>query len=432
MANQLAPRMERRGGGGVNRLLGIIEPAMTVGSAIAAEVPALAVGLASLNTVEDRLKPFSEAVSAADEVREMLTYNPRSMEGQAGMQSLINSVSQLADTVGLDTAFQVLNEEIIPRVQSTLGKDAARELGSMVMMIPAVRRLPMDTASRMQRAKEMGFDVDNPVYHGSVEKDFEFFDDEKIGLRDEGFFGRGHYFADSKGEANYYGPFVGEYVVKGNLLNLDSPEGMSAVDRNYERKRFIHQMEKLDEIDALDEPQRKGLQAVKDIEKFVDDNVIVSKGQNDDGSTGFYVKVKKPMLTKYEDGSTFQDFVDAPPFGQRGNRFHLDKEDAIEHLKERIINDIQYNRDNTFRQKFPGIENVMFDLSEYIRFGGIGSSELSKKAKAAGYDGIKVYDETVIFDPKNIRKKEAEFEPEKKDSSNLLSSILDQRFRNIA
>ena len=166
MANQLAPRMERRGGGGVNRLLGIIEPAMTVGSAIAAEVPALAVGLGSLNTIEDKQRPLSDAVAAADEVREMLTYDPRSMEGQAGMQSLINSVSQLADTVGLDTAFQVLNEEIIPRVQSTLGEDAARELGSMAMMIPAVRRLsglPMDTASRMQRAKEMGFDDEPSV-----------------------------------------------------------------------------------------------------------------------------------------------------------------------------------------------------------------------------------------------------------------------------
>ena len=141
MANLLAPRMERRGGGGVNRLLGIIEPAMTVGSAIAAEVPALAVGLGSLNTIEDKQRPLSDAVAAADEVREMLTYNPRSMEGQAGMQSLINSVSQIADTVGLDTAFQVLNEEIIPRVQSTLGEDAARELGSMAMMIPAVRRV---------------------------------------------------------------------------------------------------------------------------------------------------------------------------------------------------------------------------------------------------------------------------------------------------
>ena len=198
---------------------------MTVGSAVASEVPALVVGLGSLNTVEDRLKPFSEAVAAADEVRDMLTYNQNSIEGQAGMQSLINSVKYLIETTGLDKAFQVLNEEIIPRVQSTLGEDAARELGSMAMMIPAVRRLsglPMDTASRMQRAKEMGFDVNNPVYHGSVEKDFEFFDDEKIGLRDEGFFGKGHYFADSKGEANYYGPFVGEYVVKGNLLNLDS------------------------------------------------------------------------------------------------------------------------------------------------------------------------------------------------------------------
>lgn len=133
--------MERRGGGGVNRLLGIIEPAMTVGSAIAAEVPALAVGLGSLNTIEDKQRPLSDAVAAADEVREMLAYNPRSMEGQAGMQSLINSVSQIADTVGLDTAFQVLNEEIIPRVQSTLGEDAARELGSMAMMIPAVRRV---------------------------------------------------------------------------------------------------------------------------------------------------------------------------------------------------------------------------------------------------------------------------------------------------
>ena len=203
MANQLAPRMERRGGGGVNRLLGIIEPAMTVGSAIAAEVPALAVGLGSLNTIEDKQRPLSDAVAAADEVREMLTFNPRSMEGQAGMQSLINSVSQIADTVGLDRAFQVLNEEIIPRVQSTLGEDAARELGSMAMMIPAVRRLPMDTASRMQRAKEMGFD-DEPLYIGST-FDIEELDLEK--MDPEGYIGRAIYTTTSPDDAsiNYAG-----------------------------------------------------------------------------------------------------------------------------------------------------------------------------------------------------------------------------------
>ena len=188
MANQLAPRMERRGGGGANRLLGIIEPAMTVGSAIAAEVPALAVGLGSLNTVEDSQRPFSEAVTAADKVREMLTYNPRSMEGQAGMQSLINSVSQIADTVGLDRAFQVLNEEIIPRVQSTLGEDAAIELGSMVMMIPAVRRVTK------------GIDA----FHGSP-YDFDKFSMDAIGTGEGAqAYGHGLYFADSEDVARAY------------------------------------------------------------------------------------------------------------------------------------------------------------------------------------------------------------------------------------
>jgi len=198
--------MEQRGGSGVNRLLGIIEPAMTVGSAIAAEVPALTRGLIAFNNPEDELRPFSGAVEKADEVREMLTYNPRSMEGQAGMQSLINSVSQIADTVGLDTAFQVLNEEIIPRVQSTLGEDAARELGSMAMMIPAVKRvtkvvqpsadIPEATENVFIAAEapelgggkaldyEIGKDASSPKYQ-FYDKDTGFLDTEMPSFRTE-------------------------------------------------------------------------------------------------------------------------------------------------------------------------------------------------------------------------------------------------------
>ena len=440
----VAPRVLR------NRL---VEPALTVGTAIAAEPVNILSGLLQLDdtgVVKGNrllelfgLEPYegeatpSQGLRRMEEVGERLTYSPRTPEGQAGLQSLKDAMVNVMDTLGVDEAINYFNTNVVPNLNRAFGEEATKEIGSAILMsAPFVRKvpdLPMDEASRMQRAQDMGFDVDQPVYHGSQEKDFEFFDDKRIGERDEGFFGKGHYFADSKGEANYYGPFVGEYVVSGNLLNLDTPEGMSIVDRNYERKRFIHQMEKLDEIDALDEPQKKGLKAVKDLEDFVDNNVIVSKGQNDDGSTGFFARIKKPFLTKYDDGTTYQDYVNAPPFGQRGNPFHLDKQDAIEHLKEKIINDIESNRDQIFRQQFPGIENAIFSLSDYIRFGGVGAEELSKKAKAAGYDGIKVYDETVIFDPKNIRKKEAEFNPEKKDSSDLLSSVLnDQQFINTA
>ncbi len=141
MANGLKDILEGYAGRRQSNRLAGFEPLLTAGSAVASEVPALTVGLVALDDPEDKFKPFSGAVEQADEVREMLTYNPRSMEGQAGMQSLLNSVSQLADTLGLDTAFKYLNEEIIPRVQSTLGEDAARELGSMAMMIPAVKRV---------------------------------------------------------------------------------------------------------------------------------------------------------------------------------------------------------------------------------------------------------------------------------------------------
>ena len=56
--------------------------------------------------------------------------------------------------------------------------------------------------------------------------------------------------------------------------------------------------------------------------------------------------------------------------------------------------------------------------------GGKGAEELTQQAKKAGYDGIKVGDETVIFDSKNIRSVDAKFDPKKSESSKLLASML--------
>ena len=49
----------------------------------------------------------------------------------------------------------------------------------------AVSNLPMDQASRIARARELGFDVDNPVYHGT-DKDFGEFRPSSHGLLGEG------------------------------------------------------------------------------------------------------------------------------------------------------------------------------------------------------------------------------------------------------
>ena len=458
MANQLAPRMERRGGGGVNRLLGIIEPAMTVGSAIAAEVPALAVGLGSLNTVEDSQRPFSEAVTAADKVREMLTYNPRSMEGQAGMQSLINSVSQLADTVGLDTAFQVLNEEIIPRVQSTLGEDAARELGSMVMMIPAVRRLPIDTASRMQRAKEMGFDGE-PLYIGST-FDIEELDLEK--MSPEGYIGRAIYTTTSPDDASIN--YAGEGPDLTNKIQLRAERIADETDRDYDDPEVLQQ--------ARSEVKGENLGVIYPMmgrsEKVFD---IRTYGDN-------------PTLSYKQPEMDFKDYLDEAKLKVDKNDYDTTEEydEALREEAEDIARDDSYNfepegelvdfleairRDD--RVSNEDYDQLVSDITRRIDEDGMAAQDLNRVMRKstmyatdpetgdlvnndvfrnaleeAGFDTIKMDADTfkmegvegaehrIFLKPEQLRSINAEFDPEKKDSSNILSSILDQRFRNIA
>jgi hypothetical protein len=66
----------------------------------------------------------------------------------------------------------------------------------------AVSNLPMDQASRIARARELGFDVDNPVYHGTP-KTFEEFKPSSHGL-----LGEGVYVSSNPEVANRY---VGKY-----------------------------------------------------------------------------------------------------------------------------------------------------------------------------------------------------------------------------
>jgi hypothetical protein len=63
--------------------------------------------------------------------------------------------------------------------------------------------LPMDLASRMARAREMGFDTETPVYHGTS-RSFDEFSPETIGQSDFGASGRGFYFSEDPGTASAY------------------------------------------------------------------------------------------------------------------------------------------------------------------------------------------------------------------------------------
>ena len=285
----------------------------------------------------------------------------------------------------------------------------------------------LSKSKAIDRAKEMGFRTDEPVYHGTHSKDLDAFDDKFIGDRDEGFFGRGHYFTSEPGEASYYGPNVGEYYTRGKLLDL-SPTKANSNRELQDIKYFKFWTKELDKLDMLDEPTKKGLKTINKIDDYVDKNVKVIVGQNSNGTTGFTASVKHPTREPYvfEDAKgvkrSIDETLDSPLF-RRGDgvEFQETKEKAIKALKDKIIYEAQTF--NELKEVFPDLDNTLFSLSDYIRVGGKGSAELTKQAKKAGFDGIKVGDETVIFDPKNIRLVDAKFDPKKSESSKLLAGV---------
>lgn len=85
--------------------------------------------------------------------------------------------------------------------------------------------LDMSESARMARAKDMGWDVENKIYHGT-DKDFDQFKTEKIGsgsgAQTEGW---GIYFSGSKKNADRFGGNVKEIVMpeyfNGRFLNYD-------------------------------------------------------------------------------------------------------------------------------------------------------------------------------------------------------------------
>ena len=304
--------------------------------------------------------------------------------------------------------------EFLPGESYKLAQERGDKLGqglAMIDMIPGASLLtaPVKVAkkTRLQRAKDMGFRIDEPVYHGTHAKNIDEFDDKFIGNRDDGFFGRGHYFTSESGEASYYGPNVGEYFTRGKLLDLSQTKQNSnfeLMDKDY----FKFWTKELDKIDMLDEPTKKSLKTINKIDDYVDNNVKFIKASDNRGNDGIAAYVKDP--TKTDDlERLYSNFGVA------------DKETAIKSLKNNIINETQYN--SNLRKLYPDLDNTLFSLSDYIRVGGKGAAELTEKAKKAGYDGIKVSDETVIFDPKNIRSKDAKFDPKKTESPNLQSSL---------
>jgi len=276
----------------------------------------------------------------------------------------------------------------------------------------------LSDAPRLKRAKKMGFDVDNPVYHGTHTKNIDEFKEGHIGARDEGFFGRGHYFADTQGEASRYGPNIGKYFIKGKALDLNT--NLDVV-KTSTYDRFKEWAKQLDEIGALSKNQKKALTDLKKAEGYYKDKVVIDTIKNYDGTTAYRATIESPIKYKGDKQAEKISSSDIYAFTRNDKNplgYYPTKENAIRETKSMFL----WKMSEGSNPRYPDLGNMYPQLKDYILYEG-GPDFVSKQASKAGYDMIKVADETVVFNPKNIRSVDAKFDPTKAESAKIAAGI---------
>jgi hypothetical protein len=245
----------------------------------------------------------------------------------------------------------------------------------------------------LAKLKDEGFDVANPLFHGTKES-FETFDTSKIGRRDKGFYGKGFYFTNNKKEAELYGPNVGEYYVKGKILNLGD---YSELDRVYGKGgNYSDPLEdyklwagKLNKVNALPPVQKNAYENLLKAEKYFEENLqMIPTGKVTSGpakgQTIYQGKIKDP---DYDNDILVDDIFDKSELKEI---FLIEAESSYKFrgLKDMEKNLSRFVRDLDQKESYEGID----DVSEFI----------SDRVKKAGYSGINSGSETVIFNPKDI------------------------------
>jgi hypothetical protein len=131
---------------------------------------------------------------------------------------------------GAQRAFSGVAEQLNPRQSLTERARAAvgRKVGNQKGAIGVADDLPMDQASRMQRAREMGFDVDNPVYHGTPSATFDKFKPDQFFTSDPNYANR--FTSSGTSSSSFYGvsddapAVIPAYVKTKKVFDTRKPE----------------------------------------------------------------------------------------------------------------------------------------------------------------------------------------------------------------
>ena len=335
--------------------------------------------------------------------------------------------------------------------------------------------LPMDEASRMARAREMGFDTDQTVYHGTTH-DFDQFG--STNANPEGHYGAGHYFTTSAEDAsrNYAGrgPDLRKRISQeGEAISYEIEDLVDAGNWAALEQKFGLTKERIEGpgINFIEEGERVAAQRLVGpsdgtvIPAFVRGrtaNVIPStRAKPSEGRFPTYLEADYPDASKFMDEAR-------QSLGSKADEFEVEElaqqlaDEAFEPTGE--LYDFIRSVDRQLREagEVRAADEVSAKLNEMALDGGVSAWDLDRAVRSsaatyaeneagqligndiirkafndAGYDNIRMSadaagwnmdiptgtDHLIVSDPRNIRSKYAKFDPDKSDSSIITNGI---------
>ena len=240
------------------------------------------------------------------------------------------------------------------------------------------------------------------VYHGTNENfnnDFAF-DKKLIGsANDDGFYGRGFYFATHKGEARYYGNNVIPVY-----LSLKNPYELNITGGTFQEMslKTYDLMKDIGDPQLINEKLEFTIKKHKEYYDYIKENAQWNKMVDREGG-GLIASVASPLNKNAELMTRSNDYFDGSP------KYTItSKKEAILQLVAELIDQTPNAEYESFtdyiRNNYGFKDNMFFSASDLI------TKALQKK----GYDGIIVgknkfgkygieYDEVIAFEPTQIK-----------------------------
>ena len=289
-------------------------------------------------------------------------------------------------------------------------------------------------AARLARAVDQGFDTDQVWYHGSTH---DIRGMKPNLLNPESHFGKGYYFTTSPADAskNYAG--MGPDLT--NRIQIRAEQIANDLDVDYDDPRALKQAteELKGQSDGVIYPvitrSQKTFDISSDGDTFLDYKLPDLDPEDYLDEADGDIDLARDLA--FEDSFNYEpegDLVDFLNSLQRDPRID---ETGRQNLIEAILDEAQYDEGVSGRRLDEIIRETEFYAEDEIT-GQLVNNEVYREAlERAGFDSV-VHDgdifkgmevepgtkHKIIFAPENIRSVNAEFDPEKTQSSNLLAS----------